>query len=92
MSDALAKWREENEGKDIELKAAQPNPILRYREKPTAHKAIKAKCSQCVGCTDEHLEQGFRNDIKRCTDQSCALHPYRPYQDKSKDDELEDGE
>lgn len=80
MSDLLKKWREDNAKNGIVAKSPQINPILRFREKQTAHRAIKAKCAQCVGCSDDWIEPGFRNEIKNCTDSSCALFDYRPYQ------------
>ena len=59
------------------------NPILRYMENPTSRKAaIDAKCAECVGCTPDHLEKGFKESISSCSSSSysCLLHGFRPYQ------------
>ena len=57
------------------------NPILRYMENPTSRKAaIDAKCAECVGCTPDHLEKGFKESISSCSSYSCLLHGFRPYQ------------
>jgi ribosome modulation factor len=42
--------------------------------------AIKAKCAECVGCTPNHLERGFKESISSCSSESCPLHRFRPYQ------------
>ena len=36
------------------------NPILHHKLRPTRGNAIKAKCAECMGCTEIHLERGFR--------------------------------
>ena len=57
------------------------NPILRYHNNPTSRTlAIHAKCSECVGCTSNHLEKGFKESISACSSHSCPLHGFRPYQ------------
>ena len=56
------------------------NPIIRLRAKPSRTNAIKAKCAECMGCTADHLERGFRELIRACTSKACPLHSYRPYQ------------
>ena len=56
------------------------NPILRLRAKPSRTNAIKAKCAECMGCTADRLERGFRELIRACTSKACPLHAYRPYQ------------
>jgi len=65
-----------------EKQAPITNPILKYREKPTRAYAIKAMCAQCMGCTENHTEPGFRTLIKDCTSQSCPIHHFRPYKEK----------
>jgi hypothetical protein len=59
---------------------AEQNPIKRAIRKPTYLNAIKAKCAECMGCTENHLEEGFRDDIASCTSWTCPLRPFRPYQ------------
>lgn len=56
------------------------NPIIRLRAKPSRVNAIKAKCAECMGCTADHVERGFRELIRACTAQVCPLHSFRPYQ------------
>jgi hypothetical protein len=60
----------------------QTNPIVRALENPTRSKAIHAMCCQCMGCTVEHLEPGFRRDIRDCASTGCPLHKFRPFQTK----------
>ena len=55
------------------------NPILKYEQKPTRSHAIKAKCAECMGCTREQIEPGFRDLIKACGSKKCPLHKFRPY-------------
>lgn len=63
---------------------SQPNPILQYANKPTSRvAAIKAKCAECVGCSPDHLEKGFKESISDCSSYSCPLHSFRPYQAKT---------
>jgi len=59
------------------------NPIVRAKKKPTYLNAIKAMCAHCIGCTETHLERGFKEAIRDCTAKCCPLHRYRPYQSKS---------
>lgn len=42
--------------------------------------AVKAKCAECVGCTPNHLERGFKESISSCSSYTCPLHRFRPYQ------------
>lgn len=71
-------------------KSSEMNPIKRYYAKPTRKTAINAMCAYCMGCTsveqgngqEDHLERGFRNEIKHCTSPACPLFDFRPYQDK----------
>ena len=63
---------------------SQPNPILQYANKSTSRvAAIKAKCAECVGCSPDHLEKGFKESISDCSSYSCPLHSFRPYQAKT---------
>ena len=58
---------------------AEFNPIVRFKERPTHLNAIKAMCAHCMGCTETHLERGFRDSIRDCTSKFCPLHRYRPH-------------
>lgn len=58
---------------------AELNPLVLARERPTRARAIKAMCAHCMGCTQEHLEPGFRDLIRGCTATGCPLYPFRPY-------------
>lgn len=64
----------------VDRKAPQSNPIIRFREKPTRGRAIKAFCCQCMGCTDDSIEPGFRRYIAECDHRLCALWSFRPFQ------------
>jgi hypothetical protein len=67
---------------------AEMNPVKRYYAKPTRKSAINAMCAYCMGCTaieqkngqEDHLEHGFRNEIKHCTAPACPLFRFRPFQ------------
>lgn len=59
------------------------NPIIRLRAKPSRTNAIKAKCAECMGCTADHVERGFRELIRTCSSKACPLHAFRPYQANS---------
>ena len=42
----------------------------------TRQQAIAAKCKECIY---DELDQGtWRQQVKACDIESCALHPYRP--------------
>lgn len=57
------------------------NPISRLETNPNSKAyAIRAKCAECVGCTPNHLEKGFKESISSCSSYSCPLHRFRPYQ------------
>jgi hypothetical protein len=59
------------------------NPIEQFKEFPSSRAyAIKAKCAECVGCTSNHIEKGFRESISSCSSYSCPLYRFRPYQAK----------
>ena len=56
------------------------NPVARFFTlKPSRTHAIKAKCAECMGCTKDHLEEGFKNEIRNCSAHSCPLYLFRPY-------------
>ena len=65
------------------------NPILQFQSRPSSRAyAVKAKCAECVGCTQNHLERGFKESISSCSSYSCPLHRFRPYQaNKSLEDQ-----
>ena len=57
------------------------NPIEQFQSHPLSRAyAIRAKCAECVGCTPDHLERGFKDSISSCSSESCPLHRFRPYQ------------
>jgi len=57
------------------------NPIKQFhRNSMSRAYAVKAKCAECVGCTQNHLERGFKESISSCSSYSCPLHRFRPYQ------------
>ena len=57
------------------------NPIEQFQSHPLSRAyAIRAKCAECVGCTPDHLEKGFKQSISSCSSYSCPLHRFRPYQ------------
>ena len=59
------------------------NPICQFQRHPLSRAyAIRAKCAECVGCTPNHLERGFKDSISSCSSYSCPLHRFRPYQAK----------
>jgi hypothetical protein len=59
------------------------NPIKQYHNNQNSRNyAIKAKCAECVGCTSNHIEKGFRESISSCSSYSCPLYKFRPYQPK----------
>jgi len=59
------------------------NPIEQFQTRPSSRAyAVRAKCAECVGCTPDHLEKGFKESISSCSSYSCPLHRFRPYQAK----------
>ena len=46
---------------------------------PSRKRAIDAKCAGCMGCTKDHLEEGFKNEIRNCSTPDCSLYLFRPY-------------
>lgn len=64
-------------------KLPEHNPIVRLAamgEKVSLRAHINAKCSECMGCTTDHIESGFRAAIRACSAPACPLWPVRPYQ------------
>ena len=65
----------------IVLTLVENNPIRQFAANPNSRvAAIKAKCAECMGCTPDHMERGFRASISECSSYSCPLHRFRPYQ------------
>ena len=65
----------------IALALIENNPIRQFVTNPNSRvAAIKAKCAECMGCTPDHMERGFRASISSCSSYSCPLHRFRPYQ------------
>jgi len=57
------------------------NPVERFFALPPSRKrAIEAMCASCMGCAKDHLEEGFKSEIRNCSAQHCSLHAHRPYQ------------
>ena len=57
------------------------NPIQQFINNSTSRAyAMRAKCAECVGCTPDNLEKGFKDSISSCSSESCPLHRFRPYQ------------
>lgn len=68
------------------------NPVRRHFDlaaagKATRKSAIHAMCAHCMGCTakeqgygPDHIEPGFREQIRNCSSGGCTLMQYRPYQ------------
>ena len=57
------------------------NPIEQFQNNLSSRAfAIKAKCAECMGCTPNHLEKGFKDSISSCSSKTCPLHRFRPYQ------------
>ena len=57
------------------------NPINQFADHPESRAyAVRAKCAECVGCTPNHLERGFKESITSCSSYTCPLHSFRPYQ------------
>ena len=56
------------------------NPIIQFQRNPNSRaKAIHAKCAECVGCTSNQVEKGFKESISLCSSYACPLHAFRPY-------------
>ncbi|MFT5453375.1 MAG: hypothetical protein ACI9N9_002881 [Enterobacterales bacterium] len=50
-----------------------------YSLLPTRKRAIDAKCAECMGCTKDHIEEGYKSEIRNCSTQDCSLYLFRPY-------------
>jgi len=46
---------------------------------PSRKMAIDANCAECMGCTKDHLEEGYTNEIRNCSAKDCSLYLFRPY-------------
>jgi hypothetical protein len=63
---------------------AEYNPIIQYESKPTSKAAaIKAKCGECMGCTRDQVEPGWRDLVRNCTSFGCPLYNHRPFRGKA---------
>ena len=70
--------------KPITLAVYENNPIRQFTANRSSRAAaIKAKCAECMGCTLDHMERGFRASISECSTYSCPLHSFRPFQAKT---------
>jgi hypothetical protein len=68
----------------IALALIENNPIRQFVANPNSRvAAIKAKCAECMGCSLDHMERGFRASISDCSSYSCPLHSFRPFQAKT---------
>ena len=57
------------------------NPVERFFSLvPSRKRAIEAMCASCMGCTKDHLEEGFKSETINCSSQQCPLYVHRPYQ------------
>jgi hypothetical protein len=67
-----------------DFKTKSTNPFDQLAAKPKSKAlAIKTMCAHCVGCTQNHLESGFRTLIAECEVFACPLHSFRPYAAKT---------
>lgn len=65
---------------DDESDSVQYNPITKALENPKSKVlAIKAMCAHCMGCTADHLEPGWREEVRNCTASKCPLFNHRPF-------------
>lgn len=56
------------------------NPMVRARgNTKSLRKAVDAFCASCMGCTVDHYEPGFKQEIRNCTATGCPLYNFRPY-------------
>ena len=68
----------------IALALVENNPLRQFAANPNSRvAAMKAKCAECIGCTPDHMERGFRASISECSSYSCPLHSLRPFQAKT---------
>ena len=60
------------------------NPIVKWEQsnKKSRQLAIAANCASCMGCSETHMEPGFKKAISACTILNCPLWIFRPYQKK----------
>ena len=63
---------------------AEYNPIkkLNKTKNHSLRAHINAMCAHCMGCTMDHMEPGFSQEIRNCTAPNCPLYAVRPYQEK----------
>ncbi len=67
----------------------QHNLYAKWNDKPdkssSMRAAINAMCAHCMGCSADHMEPGYKEDIKNCTSTACPLWHFRPYKVKDND-------
>ena len=52
------------------------NPIQQFYRHPLSRAyAVKAKCAECVGCTPNHLEKGFKESISSLSTGKVSQQP-----------------
>ena len=60
------------------------NPLIALKNAPVNKKlttlSIKAMCAHCMGCTEEHIADGWKEEVRNCTAPKCPLYNVRPYQ------------
>ena len=57
------------------------NPVERSIAFPLSRKrGIEAMCASCMGCTKDHLEDGFKKEVRNCTAKHCPLGVHTSYQ------------
>lgn len=59
------------------------NPLIKLETKATRGQAIKAMCAYCMGCTKDHIESGWRQEVAACSSRECPLFQFRPYKEKA---------
>jgi len=72
------------------------NKIRKERLPPSLHKtfdkslkssrsaAIKIFCVECMGA-----DSGYAKMVRECSSKTCALYPFRPYQSKNDEEEVD---
>ena len=44
--------------------------------------AVNAMCAHCMGCNAEHMESGYKKDVRDCKSTDCPLWHFRPYRER----------
>lgn len=56
------------------------NPYVRnIGNSRSLRRAVDAMCAHCMGCNEDHMEPGFRGDIRKCNSAHCPLWHFRPF-------------